>query len=102
MVSSDVLTTLSGQPRIAQGLWYSQGSVLPKGHMLTLTTFWLNFINLALGGLIAWSLSRLWRIACATLFQAVYNERPSWEESQNFALIVNSKTALEGCMASGG
>lgn len=64
--------------------------------MLTIDSFWSTVINLGLNSLIAWSLSRLWRVACAVIFRAVYNERPSWEESQNTALIVNNKAALDG------
>jgi hypothetical protein len=68
--------------------------------MLSLSPSLFSLLNLALGILIAWSLSCLWQIVCAVLFVAVYKEQPSWEESQNAALIVNSKSALGSCLDS--
>ena len=69
--------------------------------MLSLSPSLFSLLNLSLGILIAWSLSRLWQIVCAILFAAVYTKQPSWEESQNAALIANSQSALSSCLDSG-
>src|SRR5262245_19520731 len=70
--------------------------------MLTLSNFWFTIVNLGLGIVITWSVSTLWRIACAALFGLFYNDRLTWEESQNMALIVNSSSAFDACITSGG
>jgi hypothetical protein len=95
MSTPPVIALLSSSPNVPQTFWYSRGTALPQGHLLTVNTFWSNFINVAVGGLVAWSLSRLWRITCALVFRVTFRERLSWEEGQNVALLVNSKSALE-------
>ena len=70
--------------------------------MLTLDTFWSTVFKFALSSVIAWSLTRLWQIACVIVFRAMCIAQPTWEESQNTALIVNNKAALEGFVDASG
>ncbi|PVF94019.1 hypothetical protein CPB86DRAFT_818327 [Serendipita vermifera] len=92
--------SLVGPPALRSGFWYSFGSVLPQGHMLTLNNFMFQNLTLAVGLLVGWAASRLWRIGCVALFYFSHTPQPSWEQSQNDVFIVNCKSALEGCIGS--
>ncbi|PVF91428.1 hypothetical protein CPB86DRAFT_820491, partial [Serendipita vermifera] len=96
MSTFSVSLSLSGPPTVRSGFWYSEGSVLPRGHMLTLSNFMAQYLSLALGALVGWAVSRLWRIGCVVLFYLSYTPQPSWEQSQNNVFIVNSRSALDG------
>ncbi|PVF91429.1 hypothetical protein CPB86DRAFT_792059 [Serendipita vermifera] len=63
--------------------------------MLTLSNFLSQYITLALGALVGWAVSRLWRIGCVALFYLSYTAQPSWEQSQNNVFTVNSRSALD-------
>ncbi|PVF94014.1 hypothetical protein CPB86DRAFT_789466 [Serendipita vermifera] len=88
--------SLAGPPTLRSGFWYSEGSVLPQGYMLTLSNFLSRYLTLALGALVGWAASRLWRIGCSALFYQSHTPYPSWEQSQNSIFIVNSRSALDG------
>ncbi|PVF91427.1 hypothetical protein CPB86DRAFT_820490 [Serendipita vermifera] len=64
--------------------------------MLTLSNFLSRYLTLALGALVGWAASRLWRIGCSALFYQSHTPYPSWEQSQNSIFIVNSRSALDG------
>lgn len=68
--------------------------------MLTLSNFVAQYLTLALGALVGWAVSRLWRIGCVSLFYFGHTPQPSWEQSQNNLLIVNSKSALDAFLDS--
>ncbi|PVF91426.1 hypothetical protein CPB86DRAFT_337354, partial [Serendipita vermifera] len=88
--------SLVGPPTLRSGFWHSEGSVLPRGYMLTLSNFMARYLTLALGALVGWAASRLWRIGCVALFYLSYTPYPSWEQSQNSIFIVNNRSALDG------
>ncbi|PVF94017.1 hypothetical protein CPB86DRAFT_828903 [Serendipita vermifera] len=58
------------------------------------------YITLALGLLVGWAASRLWRIGCVALFYFSFTPQPSWEQSQNNVFVVNSKSGLDGFLDS--
>lgn len=97
-----VSTSLVGPVRIHYGFWFAQSSTHQPGLMLTLSNFYASYLSIALGLLVGWAISRLWRISCAILFYFSYTANPSWEESQNNVFIVNSTSPLEGLTESYG
>jgi hypothetical protein len=121
MIDPLLMTTLSGPPTILRGFWHSEGTghlpkgsihlcplfvssvhpnTKPPGPMLTIPTFWFTVVNIAIGALVAWSLSNLWRMGCAALFRIFYKDQLAWEESQNMVLIVNCRSALDCILSS--
>jgi hypothetical protein len=104
MAASSVSFALSGPPNVFYGFWRSYGtSSLPPGPMLTVSAFWFNFIGAGIALLIAFVLSRLWRIFCALFFYFTFTDdetrRCSVEESQSHALLVNTKAPFSALIS---
>lgn len=96
MATSSIALALADAINIYHGFWYSHGSSLPKGPMLTLSTFWFTFISSCITLYLAWALSRIWCISSALMFHSVFKKtKHSLQESQCATLIVNSKSPLD-------
>jgi hypothetical protein len=100
MAASSVSLALTGPAQVYHGFWHSHGTALPSGPMLTVSTFWFKFISAGIALLIAAVLARFWRFLGAVIFYFTFEEKEiSADESQNYALVVNSKAALGALFA---
>jgi hypothetical protein len=101
MATSAVALSLVDSAKVYYGFWRSQGTALPKGPFVTLSTLWYTFLSSAIALYAAWALYRASRIFDVLLFRSIYTRtRISLEESQCAVLVVNSKAALDAFLSS--
>ena len=104
MASSPVTVALlnSGSADVHHGFWYSYGTILPKGQMLTLSSSRFTLMDSALTLLIGWALSRLWRIFNVIMFcMIIKRTKHSLHESQCATLVVNINAAAAAFFSTG-
>jgi hypothetical protein len=104
MASSPVTVALlnSGSADVHHGFWYSYGTILPKGQMLTLSSSRFTLMDSALTLLIGWALSRLWRIFDVIMFCVIIKRtKHSLHESQCATLVVNTNAAAGAFFSTG-
>jgi hypothetical protein len=100
-MASLVTFALAGTPNVHHGFWYSFGASLPKGPMLTVSTFHFTIISSGVALFTGWAASRTWRILDALIFRNIFEQtKSSLYESQFATLIVNSNAALGAFMDS--
>src|SRR5262245_55191680 len=96
MSASSIPLALVGPSDVHYGFWYSYGTALPKGPMLTVSTFWFKFIGAAIALFTSLTLSKAAGLLDFFMFRRVFERsKHSLGESQCAAIVANNSSPFD-------